>query len=118
MDPAAPIRRQTAAGHDAVQMRMMLQVLTPGMQDGEESDFGAQVFGIGANRSQRVGGRATKQVIDRRLVLAGDSGDLLGQREDDVEVTAIEQIGLPMLDPFGPGERLALRAVPIPAGVV
>ena len=33
------IRRKTAAGHHAVQMRMMQQILSPGMQDGEETDL-------------------------------------------------------------------------------
>lgn len=31
----------------AVQMRMMKQVLAPGVQHGEEANLGAQVLGIG-----------------------------------------------------------------------
>jgi len=107
--------RRFAAGHDAVEMGMMQKVLTPGMQDSEESDLGTQVFGIGADRPQGVGGRAKEQVIEQRLVLVRNSCDLLGQREDDVEVTAIEQFRLPMLDPFGSGQGLAFLAMSVPA---
>ncbi len=36
-DPALVIGRKAAAGNDAVQMGMMLEILAPGMQDGEEA---------------------------------------------------------------------------------
>ena len=39
MDPADLIWGQTAGGDHAVDMRMKEQVLTPGMQDGEEADL-------------------------------------------------------------------------------
>ena len=47
-DPALMIWRQAAGGNDAMDMIMGQQVLTPGVQDGEESDLCAQPFGIGS----------------------------------------------------------------------
>jgi hypothetical protein len=47
--------------------------------------------------------------------LIGDRRDLFGQREDHMEVLAVEEFRLAMLDPFRAGERLAFRTMPIPA---
>ena len=45
----AVVRRQSAAGHDTVDVRVSLQSLSPGMQNAEETDLGAEVSGIGGN---------------------------------------------------------------------
>jgi hypothetical protein len=118
VDPAPSIGREAAPRHDAIEMRMMLKILTPGMQDGEESDLGAQVLGVRADRSQGLGRRLEEQVVDQGFVLQGERCDFLGQGEDDVEIRAVQKFSLPMLDPLRPGERLALRAMPVPARVV
>ena len=47
-----------------------------------------------------------------------DLGDGRGQGEHDVEVGHRQQLGLARLEPFGARQALALRAVPIAAGVV
>ena len=58
-----------------MQMRMMKQVLAPGVQHGEEADLGAQVLGIGSDGAQGLGGGAEEQAVDERLVLIGDGGN-------------------------------------------
>src|SRR5271168_3758117 len=45
-DPTFVIGRQAAAGDDAVQMRVMQEVLSPGMKHGEESDAGTRMFRV------------------------------------------------------------------------
>jgi hypothetical protein len=50
------IRRQTAAGHDTVDMRVRLQGLSPGVQDGEQTDLSAEMLRIGCYFQQ---GRCT-----------------------------------------------------------
>lgn len=48
--------------------------------------------------------------VDHRLVVKGDRRDLCRYGEDDVEVGYRQQLGLPLGQPFGPGQPLALRA--------
>ena len=103
-DPALTVRGEPAARHHAMQVRVVHQVLPPGMEDGEEADLGAEVPGIGGNGAQRLGGGGEEQIVDHRLVLVGDGGDLLREREDDVEVGAIQELGFAILDPLRPGE--------------
>ena len=116
-DPALAIRREAPARHHTVQMRMVQQVLAPGVQDRDEADLGAQMPGVGGDRAQRLGGRTKQQVVDHRLVLVGDGGDLLGQREDHMEILDRQELGAPILQPLRPRERLAFWAMTVTAAV-
>ena len=55
-DPALPIGGESAARHHAMQVRVVHQVLPPGMQDGEEADLRAEMLRVGGNRAQSLGG--------------------------------------------------------------
>ncbi len=46
MNPVGMIRGQTSCRNHAVDVGMSEQVLSPGMEYREESDVGAQMFGI------------------------------------------------------------------------
>jgi hypothetical protein len=37
---------QSAGGRDAVHVRVKQQLLVPGVQDGEETDVGPEMFGV------------------------------------------------------------------------
>ncbi len=116
-DPARAIGRQPPAGHHDVHVGVMQQVLPPSVQDGEEADLGAQVLGIGGDGAQRLGTGVEQDVVEHLLVLVGERCDRLGHGEDDVEIFDLEQLRLPVLQPLGARERLALRAMPISATV-
>ena len=49
-------------------MRMMQQLLIPGMQDAEESHLGAEMFGIAGDLEQRFGADAKQKAVDLTLV--------------------------------------------------
>ena len=101
-----------------MQMRVMQQILAPGMQNGDETDLGTQVLWIGGDRAQGLGGGMKQEVVDHGLVLVRDRGDLLGQREDHVEILNGKEVGLAIFQPLRARQRLALRAVAIAATVV
>ena len=62
--------------------------------------------------------RAEQDGVDRLLVLKGDLGHRSRQGEHDVEVGYRQQLGLSCRKPLGPRRSLALRAMPVAAGVV
>ena len=66
VDPSLVVGRQSAAGDDTVDMVMGQQVRTPGVQDGEESDLGAESRRIGGHLEQglRTG---LEQKIEERV---------------------------------------------------
>jgi len=50
-------------------MRMVLQVLSPGMQDTEQSDISAQVLRVASDFEQRCGRATKEQIVQQPLVL-------------------------------------------------
>jgi hypothetical protein len=73
-DSARLVRRESAAGNDAVQMRVMMQRLSPGVQHRDGADLGAEVARVGGNAAQRLRRHAEQDGVDRRLVVERDLG--------------------------------------------
>ena len=88
------------------------------MQDREDTDAGAEVFGIGRDGEHGLGRSLEQDTVDCGLVLVGDIGDLSRQREHDVEVGHRQELGLALGQPLARRRSLALRTVPIATGVV
>jgi hypothetical protein len=63
------IERQATAENDAVDMRMKFDLLTPGMQHGEEADFRAEMSRIASDFAKRFCPGAEQQTIDDFFVL-------------------------------------------------
>ena len=64
------------------------------MEYGGDADPCTEMLGIGGDGQHSLRCGAEQQVVDERLVLEGDVGDLGGQREHDVKVAHGEQVGL------------------------
>jgi hypothetical protein len=85
-DPAGAVGGESAAGDDTMQVRMKMQVLTPGVQHGRESDGGAEVSGVGGDGEESFRSSLKQDGIDLSRVLKCQATDLLWKRERDVEV--------------------------------
>jgi hypothetical protein len=108
-NPTLAIRRQPAAGHDAVHVRVMRQRRTPRVQHQRGADVRSKVLGIGGNLQQRLGSDVEEQAVQRRLALVRDLGHRRRQREDDVVVLHRQQIGLSRIEPPLGGTALLCR---------
>jgi len=69
-----------------MQMGMVLEFLTPGMEHAEEADFGAEMVGIARHFEQRFGTGPEQEIIDDLLVLQGQRGEPPRKSEDDMDV--------------------------------
>jgi hypothetical protein len=116
-NPAGLVGGESAAGDDAMQMRMKDQSLPPGVKDGEKTDLGAEMLGVGRNSLQGVGGGPEENTVDNSLVLKGDGGNLLWYSKNDVKIGNVQKLRFSILDPLGARQRLTLRTVPIRARV-
>ena len=67
MDPALVVGRQTAGGDHAVDVRMMQEILPPGVEHAEKADVGAEMFGIGGDLQQRGGAGAEQEAVETFL---------------------------------------------------
>src|ERR1700751_1449605 len=88
------------------------------VQDREDTDAGAEVFGISRDGEHGLGRSLEQDAVDCGLVLVGYIGDLSRQREHDVEVRHRQELFLALGQPLARRRSLALRTVPIATGVV
>jgi hypothetical protein len=88
------------------------------MEHAEETDLGAQVFGIAGNLDQRFSTETEQQRVDQFLVLQCERRQEMGHGEDDVGIGDGQKFFPALLDPAQTGIGLAFRAMPIPARVV
>jgi hypothetical protein len=112
------IGRQTAAWNNTVEMGVKKQILPPGVKDGEKTDAGAQVFGIGGDAAKRFGSSTKEDIVDDFLVQPGKRSDAVGQSKDQVEIRNRQKLCLMFLKPLSFGEGLTFGTVAIAAGIV
>ena len=100
-----------------MQVGMVREILAPGMQHGKEADFGAEMFRVGSDCEKRFRSSPEENAINDTFVLERNGSDRFGYGKDNVKIFGREKFRLPSLKPLGFGQRLALRAMSITAGV-
>jgi hypothetical protein len=113
--PALMIKRQSTGRNDAVNMRMMLQSLGPGMEHAEEADLSSQEFGISGDFDQRFSAEAKQHRVDELLVLQCKLRQKTRHCEDNMCIGNRKKLFLPSFDPTKAGVGLAFWAMPIAA---
>jgi len=117
-DPLTVIRRESAGGNGAVNVRMEEQVLSPSMQDADDADLGAQVFAIHGDLEQGLSTGGEQQVVEQTWVLQGQHIEFVRHSEHDVEVAGGQEFAFAGRQPALASLRLALGAVSVSARVV
>jgi hypothetical protein len=117
-DPAVAFRRKPSSCNDTMEMWMKKQILTPGMEDSEKTNFGTEMFGVGSNGAHGLGYRLEENAVDYFLVLVTEGGNLFRHGKDHVEILAVKKLGLTFLNPFCASQTLAFITMPIAAAVV
>jgi len=89
-----PLLVQTGAGHQAVDVRVKLQALGPGVQDGDKAmGMGPQAFIGGKLLAQGARGCGEEQIISLFGVGSEKAGAQLGREsEGDHEVRCLDQL--------------------------
>ena len=118
VDPPRAIGRETASGHDTVDMRMMLQALPPRVEDHQPADRGAEALRVGGDLEQRRRRGAEQEVVHDALVRQREARQHLRHREDDMHVADRQELLLARRDPRVAGGGEALGTMPIPTAVV
>ena len=85
-EPGLAIKRQSAARDQTMQMGMVSQVPSPGLQDGDHADFAAYEARILRQLLQGCCSAAEEQIVDAPLMAACDCLKLGRQCEGDHEV--------------------------------
>src|SRR5947207_10437888 len=72
--PPRTVGREPADRDHAVYMRVVQQILTPGVEHAQKADRGAEMLGVSGNLEECGGTRAEQQIVDDLLVLEGQPG--------------------------------------------
>ncbi len=99
-------------------MRMVLEILPPCVQDGDDADLGAEVLAIGGNGGESLGRCFEQQSVDLGLVLVGHRADQGRKREHEMKMRHGQKLGFTRRKPFRRSPPLAFRTVPITAGII
>jgi hypothetical protein len=67
--PTFTVEAQAATRDDAVQMGMEMKILSPGMQQRETAELGAEMFRVSAERQQGFGSGAEQHPVDGTTIL-------------------------------------------------
>ena len=97
---------------------MQEQVLSPGVQDADHADLGAQVFRIGCDLQQGLRAGGEQQIVEQTRVLQSQHVEFVRHGEHDVEIAGVQEFAFPRRQPALARLRLALGAVPVSARVV
>src|ERR1700690_2512447 len=101
-----------------MQVRVEMQVLTPGVQHREESDGGAQMPRVGGDGDQRLGSGSKEDRVNLFRILQREPRDLRRHSKDHVEIGDGQKLRLALREPPGAGRGLALVAMSITARVI
>ena len=77
-----------------------------------------RMFWVGSDDADRLGSRLEQDVVDECLVLESDRRDWRRHGEDDMKIGNGQQFGAAICKPSEARQTLALRAMPIAAGIV
>src|SRR5215469_14285734 len=101
-----------------MEMRMEPELLTPGMQDTEEADLGAEESRIAGHFEKGFGTGAEQEIVEELLVLQHQWGQAVWECEDHVDVGGGEKFSSARSNPLFPSGGLTLRAIAISAAVI
>jgi len=99
-------------------VRVMGECGAPAVQHRSEANASAEVLWVGGDRNQRLGGGFEQDAVDHGLVVIGKIGDRRRHCEHDVVIGHGQEFGLAIGQPLLGSRGLALRTVPVAAGVV
>ena len=116
--PGVMIGCQPTRGNEIVNVRMIGQVASPGVQDTDQAKLSADKTGILGQELRCSCGCAKEQVIDKCLVTAGEWAEGGGDGEGEHEVRDRQQEILLFLEPILGFIVLALWAMTVAAGVI
>src|SRR2546429_1175377 len=97
-------------------MLMLVQLLAPGVEDGEAADLGSEMRGIRGDVLERLGDRAKEQAIEEARVLERQRPEVMRQSKDHMAVSGLEDLPLSGSEPRGLGRAVTFGTAAVAAG--
>lgn len=113
--PVLPIGGEPTSADNAMEVIVVQDYLAPCVKDGGDAKFYSPL--VAAKTQKRFTCRFKEQGVKGALILQDEGVEVMGQCEDHMEVGNLQEAFFLTLQPFHGGRSLALRAVPVAAGM-
>jgi len=97
---------------------VMVELLAPGVEDGEAADLGAKMLGGSGDVLERLGDCVKEQPIEEPRVLEHEWPEVMWQGKDHMAVWSLEELPLPGSEPRRLGRAVTFGTAAVAAGVV
>ena len=111
--PAFAVGAECAPGDNRVDMDVLIEILSPGVQHHGDTDFAADPARIATELEQGLRGGFEQQAVDESGVALGNRIEVMRQCENEMPVADVEESAALLLDPADLFESLALGAVAV-----
>jgi hypothetical protein len=88
------------------------------MKNSVKSDLTAEIFFIVCKGLQRLGDCLKEECVERFFISERKGVKLMRNGKNNMEVVDGQKIARAILDPLGAKQRLAFRAMAVPAGII
>lgn len=116
--PGGFVVRQPTTGHNAVQVRVQRQVLSPGVQYGDHAGLSSEPLGLPGQLAKCFPGGAEQQVIQLRLIVHHHGVQAIGQSKNQMEISYRQEFLRAVFNPALLSRPLAFGTVPVATGIV
>jgi hypothetical protein len=116
-DPPGSVGRQAPSGEDTVEMRMMVELLTPGMEHREAAEVRPEMLGVASDVLERLCHHAKEHAVQHAGIVEAQGAEGVRQCKHHMDVGDVEHLTFPGGEPGGLGGAVARGAVPIATGV-
>jgi hypothetical protein len=117
-DPPGPVGRQAPSGEDTVEMRMMVELLAPGMEHREAAEVRPEMLGVASDVLERLYHSTKEHAVEHAGIVETQGAEGVGQGKHHMDVRNVKDLALSSGEPGRLRSAVALGAVPIATGVI
>ena len=99
-------------------MDMIAQILGPGMKYLDDAGFCSEILPVSGQFQKCFGAASVQQTVKQLLVAVDQRVQFVGKCKDDMEVRGVDDFRASFIHPYFFLYRLAVRTVPVPAGII
>ena len=116
--PDLPVLCKSPAGDYAVEMHVVVHFLVPCVQHLNDARGGAEMARAGGQLEKGLCAASVEKTVQQLLVVQHKGIQLMRECEDHVEIGRVDDFGTPGIHPELLSDGLAVRAVPVTAGII
>jgi hypothetical protein len=101
-----------------MEMRVMLELLAPGMEHRQTAELGPKTLGVAADVQKALGHGMKEEGIEHAGILKDEGTEFLRQGGNHMDVRCVQDFSLSIGEPSGLGRPVTFWATAVPARII